>query len=77
MLSRDFAGLVLISSLISGPLAYYYANQWLQQYDYRIDISWSIFLITTVALLAITLLTVSYQSIKAAVANPVESLRTE
>ncbi|MEQ9412633.1 MAG: FtsX-like permease family protein, partial [Cyclobacteriaceae bacterium] len=77
MLSNDFVWLVIVSSLIACPLAYYYANQWLLQYDYRIDISWGIFLVTSVSLLVITLITVSYQSIKAALANPVESLRSE
>ncbi|MBZ0244861.1 MAG: ABC transporter permease [Cyclobacteriaceae bacterium] len=77
MLSNDFVWLVIVSSLISCPLAYYFADQWLSQYDYRIDISWTIFILTSVSLLVITLVTVSYQSIKAAVANPVESLRAE
>lgn len=77
MLSNDFVWLVVVSSLISCPLAYYFANHWLQQYDYRIDISWTIFLMTSSSLLILTLATVSYQSIKAAVANPVESLRAE
>ncbi len=77
LLSSDFFWLVILSSVISCPIAYYYANQWLQQYDYRIEISWTIFIITCSLLLMITLLTVSFQSIKAALSNPVESLRSE
>jgi len=77
MLSRDFVGLVIISVLLAVPLAWYYSNQWLQQYDYRKEISWWIFALTGIGALVITLLTVSYQSIKAAMANPVDSLRSE
>jgi ABC-type antimicrobial peptide transport system permease subunit len=77
LLSKDFFWLVIISSGISCPVTYYFAEGWLQQYDYRIDISWTTFIITCIALLLITLLTVSFQSIKAALSNPVESLRSE
>lgn len=77
LLSRDFAWLVVAAILISTPLAWYGANQWLQQYDYRIEVSWWVFAATGVAALLITLLTISYQSIKAAIANPVDSLRSE
>jgi ABC-type antimicrobial peptide transport system permease subunit len=77
MLSREFALLVIISCFIAIPLAWYYLNHWLQQYDYRTTISFWIFIASGVGALAITLITVSFQAIKAALANPVKSLRTE
>ena len=77
MLSNEFALLVFISCLISIPLAWYYLNNWLQRYDYRTTISFWIFIASGVGALAITLITVSFQAIKAALANPVKSLRTE
>jgi putative ABC transport system permease protein len=77
MLSRDFVVLVLIACLIAMPLAYYFLGQWLQKYEYRTEMSWWIFGIAIGGALLITLLTVSFQAIKAAIANPVKSLRTE
>ena len=77
MLSRDFVWLVIASVLLATPVAYYFSNQWLQQYEYRTEISAWVFAITAIGALAIMLLTVSYQSIKAAMANPVDSLRSE
>jgi putative ABC transport system permease protein len=77
MLSKEFALLVIISCFIAIPLAWYYLNGWLQQYDYRTTISFWIFIISGIGALAITLITVSFQAIKAALANPVKSLRTE
>lgn len=77
MLSKDFVALVVISCLIAVPLAWYFLNQWLQQYEYRTGISWWIFVIAAIGALLITLLTVSYQAIKAALMNPVKSLRSE
>lgn len=77
MLSREFALLVFISCFIAIPLAWYYLNSWLNQYDYRTPISIWIFFISGFGALAITLITVSFQAIKAALANPVKSLRTE
>ena len=77
MLSREFALLVIISCFIAIPLAWYYSNNWLQQYDYKTAISFWIFIFSGLGALAITLLTVSFQAIKAALANPVRSLRTE
>jgi len=77
MLSRDFVVLVIISCLIAIPLAWYYLYQWLQKYEYRTEISWWVFILAASGALAITLLTVSFQAIKAALANPVKSLRTE
>jgi putative ABC transport system permease protein len=77
MLSKDFVTLVIISCLIAVPVAWYFLNQWLQAYEYRTQISWWIFAISGFGALAITILTVSFQAIKAALANPVKSLRTE
>ena len=77
MLSKEFTLLVLIACFISIPLAWFYLNNWLQQYDYRTEISFWIFIVSGLGALAITLITVSFQAIKAAVANPVKSLRTE
>ncbi len=77
LLSKDFVSLVFISLFIAIPLAYYFMNQWLRSYEYREGISWWIFGVTALAALIITLATVSYQSIKAALANPVKSLKAE
>ena len=77
MLSKDFAKLVLIASVIAFPLAWWAMNKWLQSFAYRIHISWWIFLVAGATAIIIALLTVSFQAIKAAVANPVNSLRTE
>ncbi len=77
MLSRDFVGLVILSALLAGPIAYYFSHQWLQKYEYRIGIEWWVFAITVLGSLVITLLTVSYQCIKAALADPINSLRSE
>jgi len=77
MLSKDFVALVIISCFIAIPVAWYFLNQWLQAYEYRTSISWWIFAVSAFGALAITLLTVSFQAIKAALANPVKSLRTE
>jgi ABC-type antimicrobial peptide transport system permease subunit len=77
LLSKDFVMLVFISLLIAVPLAYYLMNNWLQNYQYRSDISWWIFAVAGAGILVITLLTVSFQSIKAALMNPVKSLRAE
>jgi putative ABC transport system permease protein len=77
MLSKEFALLVMISCFIAIPLAWYYLNDWLKQYDYRTPISAWIFIFSGLGALVITLLTVSFQAIKAAIANPVKSLRTE
>ncbi len=77
LLSKDFIVMVLISLLIATPVAYYFMYNWLQNYQYRTQLSWWIFVGAGVGALLITLLTVSFQAIKAAVANPVKSLRTE
>jgi putative ABC transport system permease protein len=77
LLSKDFVLLVIISLLIATPAAYYFMHNWLQQYPYRSEMAWWIFASSGAGALVITLLTVSYQSIKAALANPVRSLRSE
>jgi ABC-type antimicrobial peptide transport system permease subunit len=77
LLSKDFMQLALISLLIATPAAVYFMHAWLQSYSYRTELSWWIFGVTGVGAMLITLLTVSYQSIKAALSNPVKSLRTE
>jgi ABC-type antimicrobial peptide transport system permease subunit len=77
MLSRDFVSLVIISVFIATPVAYYFMNDWLTKYQYRTEMVWWIFALSGMSALLITLLTVSYQSIKAALANPVNSLRSE
>ena len=77
LLSKDFVLLVLISCFIATPLAWYFMGKWLLKYDYRTSISVWVFVIAGFAALAITLLTVSYQAIKAALMNPVKSLRSE
>jgi putative ABC transport system permease protein len=77
MLSKEFLKLVLIASLIAFPIAWWAMNKWLQSFAYRINISWWIFLVAGLTALLIALITVSFQAIKAAIANPVKSLRTE
>jgi putative ABC transport system permease protein len=77
MLSKDFVVLVIISCCIAIPIAYYVMHNWLQQYEYRTEISWWIFAAAGMGALLITLLTVSYQTIRAALMNPVKSLRSE
>lgn len=77
MLSQDFVRLVILAVFLAAPMAYHLSNQWLQQYEYRVEISWWIFAMTAIGALTITLLTVSYQSLKAALMNPVNSLRSD
>lgn len=77
LLSKDFVVLVVIAFVIATPIAYYFLNNWLQQYQYRTEISWWIFAVSGLGALVITLLTVSFQSVKAALMNPVKSLRSE
>jgi ABC-type antimicrobial peptide transport system permease subunit len=77
LLSRDFVLLVILSLLIATPIAYFAMHSWLQNYHYRAEISWWIFALAGLGALLITLLTVSYQSIRAATSDPVKSLRTE
>ncbi|HEX4374741.1 MAG TPA: FtsX-like permease family protein, partial [Puia sp.] len=77
LLSKDFVMLIIISLLIATPVGYYFMHNWLLNYQYRTEISWWIFAASAIGAFAITILTVSFQAIKAAVANPVKSLRTE
>jgi putative ABC transport system permease protein len=77
MLSKDFAKLVLIAALIAFPVAWWAMHQWLQSFAYRINIGWWVFVIAGLVAILIALITVSIQAIKAAMANPVKSLRTE
>ena len=77
MLSTEFFVLVLLSCIIAAPIAWYYLHNWLSNYDYRIEIKWQVFVMAGFAALIITLLTVSFQAIKAALSNPIKSLRTE
>ena len=77
VLSIDFIKLVVIALIISSPLAYITAYKWLQNFPYRIAISWWLFASAGILVMLIALITISFQSIKAAIANPVNSLRTE
>jgi putative ABC transport system permease protein len=77
LISKDFLKLVLIASVIAFPLSWWVMNKWLNDFAYRIHIGWWVFLVAGGIALFIALLTVSAQAIKAAVANPVKSLKTE
>ncbi len=77
LLSRDFVVLILIACLVAIPVAYYFAHDWLQDYEYRTELHWWIFVGAGLGALLITLITVSYQTVRAALTNPVKSLRSE
>ncbi|MFL5811162.1 MAG: ABC transporter permease, partial [Flavisolibacter sp.] len=77
LLSKDFLKLVLLSLLVASPIAWYFMNKWLDNFAYRIDISWWIFLLAGAFALVIALFTISFQAVRAAMANPVKNLRTE
>lgn len=77
LFSKAFLKLVLASVIVASPIAYYFMDKWLQDFAYRIPISWTIFGSTALIIMFISFLTVSYQAIKAALMNPVESLRSE
>jgi ABC-type antimicrobial peptide transport system permease subunit len=77
MLSKDFVGLVILSCCIATPIAWYFMQNWLMRYEYRTELSWQLFVIPALGALFITLLTVSFQTIKATLMNPVKSLRSE
>ncbi|MDP9076701.1 MAG: ABC transporter permease [Bacteroidota bacterium] len=77
LLSRDFVVLVVISCVIASPVAFYYLHNWLQKYPYRVSIGVGVFIASGMAAIVITLVTISFQAIKAALANPVKSLRSE
>lgn len=76
-LAKEFLKPVVIAACIAAPIAWYGINKWLQDFAYRISIEWWVFLVAAIVAIAIALLTISFQSIKAAIANPVKSLRTE
>jgi ABC-type antimicrobial peptide transport system permease subunit len=77
LLSTEFFFLVLLSCVLAVPIAWYYLDKWLDNYDYKVAIKWQVFAGAALVALIITLLTVSFQAIKAAIANPIRSLRTE
>jgi putative ABC transport system permease protein len=77
LIAKDFLALVVIATIIASPIAWYISNKWLQDFAYRIDIQWWVFAVTGAAALLVAAVTVSVQSTKAALANPVKSLKTE
>jgi putative ABC transport system permease protein len=77
LLSKDFLKLIFIAALIAFPVAWYAMHKWLEDFAYRIDIAWWIFVVASLAALTIALVTISFQAIKAALTNPVKNLRTE
>jgi putative ABC transport system permease protein len=77
LLSKDFLRLVLIALVVASPVAWYFMHQWLENFAYRIHISWAVFVLAGSIALLITLATISFQAIRAALANPVKNLRTE
>ncbi len=77
LLSKDFVKLVGLAFVLAAPVAYFVMGRWLEDFAYRIDMSWGIFLMAGLAALGVALLTVCYQSVRAALADPVTSLRYE
>jgi putative ABC transport system permease protein len=77
LISKDFFGLIIIAITIASPVSYYFMHQWLQDYSYRISISWWMFGLAAVIVIAVALFTISYHTVRAAKANPVKSLRSE
>ena len=77
MLSKNFIKLVLVAIVIASPIAWYAMNKWLQDFTYRIDIQWYLFVLAGLVTIIIAFVTVSFQSIKAAAGTPVKSLRSE
>jgi putative ABC transport system permease protein len=77
LISKDFVMLVVVASLIAFPLAWWALNKWMEDFAYRIDVPWWVFILATVITLVIALATVSIQAVKAAMMNPVKSLKTE
>jgi putative ABC transport system permease protein len=77
LLSKDFVMLVLIALAVASPIAWYFMNNWLQSFAYRINVSWWVFAVAGGFAIAIALITISFQAIKAALANPIKNLRTE
>ncbi|MEM0992428.1 MAG: FtsX-like permease family protein, partial [Bacteroidota bacterium] len=77
LLSKDFLKLIVLALVLATPIAYYFMNQWLQDFAYSIELQWWVFALAGLAAIGIALLTVSVQSVRAALANPVNSLRSE
>ena len=77
LLSKDFLRLVVLAVLIAAPLAWYFMNMWLQEYAYRIKISWWVFAATGAATIIIAFVVISFQTIKTALVNPAENLRPD
>jgi putative ABC transport system permease protein len=77
LLSKDFLKLVLLASIIAFPVAWYAMTHWLQDFAYRVSIQWWVFVLSSIVALVVALGTVSFHAIKAALANPVNSLRSE
>jgi ABC-type antimicrobial peptide transport system permease subunit len=77
LFSREFVSLIIIAFAIATPIAWYFMHEWLENFAYRIHLSWWLFLIGGITSIIIALISVSFQAIKAAIANPVKSLRTE
>jgi putative ABC transport system permease protein len=77
LLSKDFAKLIIIAAVIAFPLAWWFMNDWLKDFAFRVNISWWVFIVAGASALLIALITISFQAIRAALANPVKSLRTE
>jgi putative ABC transport system permease protein len=77
LVSAQFIKLVGIAFILASPIAWLLMNRWLEDFAYRVSLNWTIFLFTALVILLIAVITVSFQAIKAAVANPVKSLRTE
>ena len=75
LLSLDFLKLVLVAIVIASPVSYYFMDKWLQDFAFRIDIAWWIFALTAVLAIIIASATIGFQAIRAALANPVETLR--
>jgi ABC-type antimicrobial peptide transport system permease subunit len=77
LMSKDFLRLVIISFVIASPVAWFFMSKWLENYTYRISVEWWVFAVAGFLSIMIALITISFQAIRAAIANPVESLRTE
>jgi putative ABC transport system permease protein len=77
LISKDFLLLITIAILVASPIAWYAMNSWLQNFAYRINVSWWLFVVAGAVVITIAFITISIQAIKAAIANPVKSLRTE
>jgi len=77
LLSKDFLGLVVVSLIVAVPLSFYFMNHWLANYNYHSDLSWWIFAMAAAGALLLTIITVSFQAIRAGLASPVKSLRMD